>query len=909
MFLPSRRSAWLAMAKSLDFYWDYFLTSFCYRVPLPLVFLLILGMLSGAVGGDYGVPNLMWHDDRVKQGVVGFCFALLVALCLLTGYLLDQDFRRARSNRAPISFSRYTAGVLACFLGTVTLVFVAGEVYEGIIALVGHKGSSVDTGGDLRPGLGNPQRRWPLLFGAALGGALAALLAVGPLAWLASHLNTGLYKVLGPDVRRKINVEYSSARRSLSRPRWFHMYIFGLAALILLGHTAACWVASHFDSWLLGALVEISWLGVVAGYSYWGRRQAFALVDVLVRRMEPYIHSSLRLGQGADSTLDDRKVGQEHFHSVTILYMVLSLVLIYMLSSFELTRSPGVAAAFLLFVVIAVYGVVKYVLRQAIPVFLVALGGLAIYGGLDKYKYRFDDLKEYYDGGSLANTTDLNKLVGDENLPKADPSKARVVPPVKLNSDPIEKDPKVPGLLNITEIPPPRPGVESPLIVMAVSGGGLRSAAWTFRVLAELELRCAEKGFDFAKHVRVVAGASGGMLGAAYYVHTLPTLAQRQEIINDRTGGKLKSRRDKLLKEHLEVLSGDFLTPVVNQLVYNDLPSLFSPFPVKTDRGERLQHEWAEKLFDGGRGPTFGALYEKESKGEVPSLVFSPMLVEDGRRLLVTNLDLRYVVTNSGGSVPDGGDDGLSGKPGVYSYEALELFRLFPEARADFRVATAIRMSASFPFFSPAVSLPTRPRRRVVDAGYYDNYGVSLLCSYLSSGKHEPWITKNASKVLLVQIRDSLGDEARQLKQVRPADLSNQRTRAVEDFLTPLEGLDNGRVASASFRNDGQVEQLSLYFDQKAKQKSYWSSIIFGVPRVFATAIFEFGGHASLSWYLTDNEGTQIREGAFGVVKGSDSPSLRRTSNGRTMMEGEERPLTQKVNKMVEWLETGYQKP
>ena len=40
-------------------------------------------------------------------------------------------------------------------------------------------------------------------------------------------------------------------------------------------------------------------------------------------------------------------------------------------------------------------------------------------------------------------------------------------------------------------------------------------------------------------------------------------------------------------------------------------------------------------------------------------------------------------------------------------------------------------MSATFPFASPAVSLPMDVPRRVVDAGYYDNYGVDLATSWI----------------------------------------------------------------------------------------------------------------------------------------------------------------------------------
>jgi len=49
----------------------------------------------------------------------------------------------------------------------------------------------------------------------------------------------------------------------------------------------------------------------------------------------------------------------------------------------------------------------------------------------------------------------------------------------------------------------------------------------------------------------------------------------------------------------------------------------------------------------------------------------------------------------------------------------------FSQHFGTFTLQTAARMNAAFPVISPAVDLPTRPPRRVVDAGYFDNYGMA----------------------------------------------------------------------------------------------------------------------------------------------------------------------------------------
>ena len=52
------------------------------------------------------------------------------------------------------------------------------------------------------------------------------------------------------------------------------------------------------------------------------------------------------------------------------------------------------------------------------------------------------------------------------------------------------------------------------------------------------------------------------------------------------------------------------------------------------DRGTELEGDW--KALD----IPFHGLRDLEEQGQVPSMVLSPMMVEDGRRLLISNLDL-----------------------------------------------------------------------------------------------------------------------------------------------------------------------------------------------------------------------------------------------------------------------------
>ncbi len=188
-------------------------------------------------------------------------------------------------------------------------------------------------------------------------------------------------------------------------------------------------------------------------------------------------------------------------------------------------------------------------------------------------------------------------------------------------------------------------------------------------------------------------------------------------------------------------------------------------------RNPNLEDAWIE--FDRGIAHTFAQIRQNEQEGLIPSIVFSPMLVEDGRRLLIGNQPLNDLAVNLGTALL--GDDvaglrdqftnekqttGSQGSPtdydleypGLASVSAVELFEMLgEESRKNLRLASAVRMSATFPYITSSVTLPTEPPRHVVDAGYYDNYGVNLAAAWIAS--HRLWIKKNTAGVLLIQIR------------------------------------------------------------------------------------------------------------------------------------------------------------
>ena len=999
------RAWWVSRAQ--DFYWDRFLTSFCAHPPLPLVPLLLLGLAAGAVGADYGVNHLFWHDDPLKQAVAGFCLVLVAAQCLLIGYLLDRKLRRPAYAPPAPGFRAYAGGIVAC--SVLTLAAVGGLA----VAIGAFNQSSLNPWGGYvvadRPAPDAPpaapataglESVWDARRKAWWGGVVPPLL-VGGLAgvaavWVAA---VGLHRLLnrllgerGPAPAEAPAVPDAAP----ARPPGYYALVVGLVVGGVAAFEASGRVFSVVDDRAGGDTRS----GAVAAAAT--LLLLLAALFGLARWLFPVpLAGLLRVVRGDE--LPDG--GPYRLHHLAVAAGALAVLAFAALSTPDATASPVVAGCLVLFLGLTAYGVLSYLFRRAVPVALAGLVVLGLVGGIPPYKLRFADLagpagSGYYradrDLGPDEKGTDV-RLANLDELARGDGERlaeyagavrafmaSRAYRAYKERTDllneeypgggpeylaerqgaflALQEEEEPVGLFGLRYVPyrafaaaadrvagnrliPPidtfpeerietfgrggkatyplsiddvafRPAGRAahdrpPLVVVSVSGGGLRAAAWTFRVLWQLEVEFARRGFDFPGHVRIIAGASGGMLGAAYFVSTLDDWAVRDARLRADPEGYARERDDRRRGEFGN-LTKDFLTPLTNRMVYHDLPGLLSPWRAGLDRGERLQREWEAVLGD-GMARRFDRLWQQEKAGEIPSLVFSPMLVEDGRRLLVSNLDLRYVASNDATIV--GHRSALApGVPGTprdwnLSREAVELFRLFPAARGQVRLSTAVRMSASFPYFSPAVPLPTSPRRRVVDAGYYDNYGVSLAASYLFSSKHQDWLAANTSKVLLVQVRDSLSEDFRRLDKVRPEE-STSVSRTLEELVTALEGLDSGRVGSASFRNDGQVELLTKFLDARrtlraakdakdpaaakraAEDRKVARTPGFGAvagpagwgadpaypewaESTFATVLFELDRDASLSWYLTRREREAIGTADFAVPPGGvyDEPA------------------------------------
>ncbi len=273
--------------------------------------------------------------------------------------------------------------------------------------------------------------------------------------------------------------------------------------------------------------------------------------------------------------------------------------------------------------------------------------------------------------------------------------------------------------------------VEKPIMVFInVSGGGLRSAAFTMNALQQTDSIC---GGSLMKKTFLISGASGGMLAAAYYRELY---AQK---IKD-------TSKDIYSKRYTDDIAKDLLNPVFTSLMARDIFAPVQKFSVDgnyyvKDRGYAFEKKLAENT-NQVLNRQLKDIQAEESSGAVPLLFFNAIIKADARKMMISTLPISFMM-----KPVDLQNNNLAGA------DAVDFAALFKDCQPlSLRMLTALRMNATFPYVLPNVWLPSNPVIDVMDAGLRDNYGQETSLRFIDNFKD--WIRENTGGVLLLQIRD-----------------------------------------------------------------------------------------------------------------------------------------------------------
>jgi hypothetical protein len=270
------------------------------------------------------------------------------------------------------------------------------------------------------------------------------------------------------------------------------------------------------------------------------------------------------------------------------------------------------------------------------------------------------------------------------------------------------------------------------LFLINSSGGGSRSATFTLSILQRLD---SLSGGNLMRKTFLITGASGGMLGAAYFRQ----LARLRDAGD--TSIHLQDRR------YVNDISGDLLNTLFSSFVARDLASPAQKFQVGDqqyvkDRGFAFEQKLNENTH-GILDKQLRDLAPDEAAARMPLMLFNPVITRDSRALLISTQPVSFLMRPRFDST----------KMPPMDPDAVDFGAMFARQNPmNLRLLTALRMNATFPYVLPNVWLPSRPVIDVMDAGYRDNFGELNAVRFLNAFRD--WLRQNTSGVVLLQIRD-----------------------------------------------------------------------------------------------------------------------------------------------------------
>lgn len=404
-------------------------------------------------------------------------------------------------------------------------------------------------------------------------------------------------------------------------------------------------------------------------------------------------------------------------HFAAVIAILLAFIVLLVIGFFSDSKSlqiPAAASITLLFsILIAVSGAISLFLGSwSIILVVIAYFGI-------NYLYQH----KYIDPRNKAYGLDYTNL---KERPKYNLNALREL----ASPENIEADKKV--YLQILENWKRNQPSEKPVMfIINTSGGGSRSATFTLNVLQRLDSITNGK---IMHQTMLMTGASGGMLGAAYFRELY-----RQKLYD--------STIDLQDYQYVRGISKDLLNPLFTSLVARDIIGPIrkvniNGFDYTRDRG----YAFEEKLDDNTKGvlnKKLGDYKEEEGAAKIPLIFFGSTITRDAMQMIIATHPARFLM-----KAPVDSNHLTFKDPDAVDFTSF----LAHQQPLNLSVLSALRMNATFPFVLPNVWLPSQPVIDVMDAGLRDNFGQQTSLRFIDVFKD--WLNENTSKVVLIQIRD-----------------------------------------------------------------------------------------------------------------------------------------------------------
>lgn len=364
------------------------------------------------------------------------------------------------------------------------------------------------------------------------------------------------------------------------------------------------------------------------------------------------------------------------------------------------------------------------------------------------------------------------------------------------------------------------------LVIVCASGGGQKAALWVMNVLQTADRITDGK---LMAHTMLMSCVSGGALGASYF----------RELCLRRKLGEMVDPYD---KKHLEKIARNTLNPIVFNLVTNDILLDVNKFQYqgityRRDRGCALEDQ-VNKCTDFILEKPLKAYQEPEFTSTIPMLLLTPTIVNDGRKLFISPHNVSYMGTccTEGVSAEEHG-----------KVQGIDFMRFFRDQGAEnLRFLSALRMTATYPYILPSVTLPSTPAMEVMDAALFDNFGITDAIRFFYVFRD--WISKNTSGVVLVTIRASINETAREVSPGTPKSLFQKLTN-------PIGNLQDAWINMQDIRNDNLIALANVCLEHDITTIEFQ----YAPARQERHKYSQFK-KASLSWHLTAEENLHILE-------------------------------------------------